>query len=331
MNLREYLAAKAVSFCIIIGAAIVWGVFAYMCGANAFLLWGSEGFFIVIALSYHIIGFAVSHGRLTKLRRTADELNEKYLLGELLPPPADAVEHEYFEIMRSVSRAAIGEVERAERDKNDYCDSVEKWIHEIKTPLTACSLICANGADPQKIMRELRKADNLTDTILQYARLRSTENATTISAIDVCDTVDDAVKSQRELLIAANISVTVDGGATVFTDGKALCFIVKQLLINCAKYCAGCHITITAESDTLVFKDDGVGIASYDLPRITERGFTGRNGKTASTGMGLYIVSELCKKLSVELDISSELGAGTTFVFTFASGATTDKPTLQNR
>lgn len=71
--------------------------------------------------------------------------------------PKGLLEREYYEIMKTISRSAIGVAEQALRDKEDYCAYVESWIHEIKTPLTACSLILANGADTRKLRRELKK------------------------------------------------------------------------------------------------------------------------------------------------------------------------------
>ncbi|HBV52829.1 MAG TPA: sensor histidine kinase, partial [Clostridiales bacterium] len=73
------------------------------------------------------------------------------------------------------------------------------------------------------------------------------------------------------------------------TDAKALCFIIKQLLINAAKYCPGCKIEITAEHGRITVRDNGVGIPSHELRRVTERGFTGSAGRRqgGSTGMGL--------------------------------------------
>ena len=130
----------------------------------------------------------------------------------------------------------------------------------------------------------------------------------------------EAVKSQRELLVAARIGVEAKGDFSVYTDGKSLCFILKQLLINCAKYCRGCRVEITVEDGCISVSDNGPGIPSHELRRVTSRGFTGANGKSAGgTGMGLYIVSELCKKLEIELEIFSEVGKGTKFVLRFES------------
>ena len=161
--------------------------------------------------------------------------------------------------MKEVSRSAIGAAENAVREKEEYCEYVESWIHEIKTPLTACSLILANGGDPAKLKRELKRADNLTETILYYARLRSPEKDTSIAAVSAAAVVAEAVKSQRELLVAAKIGVETTGDFSVYTDGKSLCFILKQLLINCAKYCRGCRVKISAKKESLPWRTTGRG------------------------------------------------------------------------
>ncbi|MDE7464590.1 MAG: hypothetical protein K2M48_06130, partial [Clostridiales bacterium] len=248
MKLRDYLASKAALLCFIGIALILWGVFAYLCGAGAVLLWVSEAIFIVAVVVRYTVGYVVVNNRLKRLKKNKDELKDKYLLGDLLPKPHDGVEREYFDVMQSVSRSAIGAVEGAEREREEYCDFVELWIHELKTPLTACSLICDVDGNVTKIKRELKRADNIADTALYYARLRTPENDSVITATDMRHTVDEAIKSQRELLVAAGIGIDVDGGFVAHTDGKAVGFVIKQLLINCAKYCAGCHIVITIEN-----------------------------------------------------------------------------------
>lgn len=48
----------------------------------------------------------------------------------------------------------------------------------------------------------------------------------------------------------------------------------------------------------LYVSDDGIGIPESELPRIFEKGFTGTNGISyaKSTGVGLYLCRQLCKK-----------------------------------
>ena len=318
MSFKEYLASKAAGLCLCAVACILWGIFSFFAGAGGVLLWGSELFFVLFAAVWLSVGYFGARKRLKRLEKIKDGLEEKYLLGELLPRPQDAVEREYFEAMGEVSRAAIGAAENARREKEEYCEYVESWIHEIKTPLTACSLILDNGGDASKLKRELKRADNLTETILYYARLRSSEKDRRIGETSAAALVAEAIQSQRELLVAAKIGVEASGDFFVHTDGKSVCFILKQLLINCAKYCRGCRVRISAENGRISVEDDGPGIPAHELPRVTERGFTGAGGRSADgTGMGLYIVSELCKKLEIELEIDSALGKGTRFSLIF--------------
>lgn len=313
MRLRDYAASKAVTLCFLGMGALALAVFLLVAEVDASLIAMAEGLLLLLAAGWLACGWAVARSRLDKLRRTADELQDKYLLGEVLPPPHGEVETRYFDVMKAVSRSAIGLTEQARRDKEDYCAYVESWIHEIKTPLTACSLILAGDGDPRKLRRELKRADNLTESILWYARMRTAEKDTVIQKIRAASVMEEAVKSQKELLIAAGNSVEITGDFSVSTDGKALCFILKQLLINCAKYAPGCRIALTAEAGVIAVEDAGPGIPAHELPRVTERGFTGAQGREAggSTGMGLYIVRELCGRLGIDLDIASQPGAYT--------------------
>ena len=322
MSLRDYISAKAVPLC----AAGIGGLYLVLvscfCGIpfSLLLILLFSGVFVL--LLGMLLGWRRADRRLRMLKNRLDALPEKHLIGETLERPRNPVELEYYLLMKEISCSAIGAVEQARAEQQDYCDYVERWVHEIKTPLTACSLILANGGDPAKLRRELRRADNLTETILTYAKLRTAEKDTQISLAGLRAVCDQAVREEMELLIAADISISIEGEASVYTDPKLLVFILKQLLINCAKYCPGCRITMTLAEGSLTFEDNGPGIPAHELRRVTERGFTGSAGRAhgQSTGMGLYIVSELCRKLNICLEIASEEHRFTRFTFRFSTG-----------
>ena len=321
MSIRDYIASKAVPLCMAAMAGLYLILVCYFCAIpfSLVLILLLSG--VLVLLLCIIVGWRRADRRLRMLRSRLGALPEKYLIGETLERPRDAVELQYYLLMQEISRSAIGVVEQARAEKQDYCDYVERWVHEIKTPLTACSLILTNGADLAKLRRELRRADNLTDTILTYAKLRTAEKDTQITLADLRNTCDQAIREEMELLITADIGVSVDGEAAVYTDAKLLVFILKQLLINCAKYCPGCQIHIVLKTDCLIFEDNGPGIPAHELTRVTERGFTGSAGRnhSGSTGMGLYIVSELCKKLNIGLELASQEQRFTRFTFRFSA------------
>ena len=322
MSFRDYLGSKAASLCLAGMAILYLGLILYFCGLalSVLLLLLASGVFVL--LSDLFIGWRRAHRRLRMLKAKLEALPEKYLIGDTLEKPRDAVELEYYLLMKQISRSAIGAVEQAKAEKQDYFDYVESWVHEIKTPLTACSLILANGGDSVKLRRELRRADNLTESILTYAKLRTAEKDTQIVLADLREVCDKAIREEMELLIAADIGICVDGRVCVYTDSKLLVFILKQLLINCAKYCPGCQIQITLDGASLIFEDNGPGIPAHELSRVTERGFTGSAGRNQgqSTGMGLYIVSQLAEKLNIRMEITSEEHCFTRFTLQFSNG-----------
>lgn len=65
--------------------------------------------------------------------------------------------------------------------------------------------------------------------------------------------------------------------------------------------------------------DNGMGIPKCDIGRVFNKSFTGLNGRkvSSSTGMGLYIVNNLCKKLGHRIDVESKEGEYTKVVFSF--------------
>ncbi|MBD8033491.1 sensor histidine kinase [Solibacillus merdavium] len=275
--------------------------------------------FIFIQLSWLITSFFYEKKRYEEMKQQMEKLEETYLLGEVLRKPRSLVEHKYYEAMLAVSRDAISRVEQSERSAKEYKEYVEQWIHEIKTPLTAMSLILANEQDVWKLRRELKRADNLTENILHYARLDSIEKDKQLKEHSLNAILNDVVKNQMDLLIASKMKVEIEGDANIYTDNKALQFIVNQLLTNSAKYCPGAKITMRVEGTELIYEDDGIGILAHELERITERGYTGSNGRKlgTSTGMGLYIVAQLCKELHIELKIKSEHNNYTRFQLIF--------------
>ena len=318
MMFREYIGAKAVYLCFA-GILLIYIILTgCLIGASPILICFFSVFSLLTLLLILLLDWYRLNRRLKELKRKLEHLPEKYLVGEVLDYPKNRIEQEYFFLLKEVSHSAITAVEQVEKEREDYCNYVENWIHELKTPLTACSLIVSNDGGTGKIRRELKRADNLTDTILTYAKLRSIHNEIKIAKVCLSDVVRNAIQEEMILLIAAKISIQTHGDMEVFTDAKLMAGILKQLLVNCAKYCPGCKIQIRMDEDTLVVEDNGPGIPSYELPRVTERGFTGSGfSGSRTTGMGLYIVRQLCEQLSIALKIESEEGKYTCFSFHF--------------
>ena len=243
MSFRDYLGSKAIALCMGGIGILYLALIVRLCGlplSLLLILLLSGAMVLTVCL---ILSWRRADRRLQMLKRRLDALPEKYLIGETLDRPRDAVELEYYLLMKEISCSAIGAVEQARAEMQDYCDYVESWVHEIKTPLTACSLILSNGGNPAKLRRELRRADNLTETILTYAKLRTAEKDTQISLADLRRVCDQAVREEMEILIAADIAVSVEGAAAaialVIAGIYALYFVITYRIACAHVICHG--------------------------------------------------------------------------------------------
>jgi two-component system phosphate regulon sensor histidine kinase PhoR len=91
---------------------------------------------------------------------------------------------------------------------------------------------------------------------------------------------------------------------------------------------AGTPIAITLTRDDsgmvrLSVRDEGDGIAAMHIPRLTERFYradAGRSRSVGGTGLGLAIVKHIVERHRGRLDISSQVGVGTTVSVTLPPG-----------
>ena len=102
--------------------------------------------------------------------------------------------------------------------------------------------------------------------------------------------------------------------------------MINQIISNSMKYMKDVddkkiEIKAYKKDNCVVLEilDNGMGIPKSDLSRVFNKTFTGQNGRKVpgSTGMGLYIVSNLCKKLGHKLEIESNEGEYTKVKFIF--------------
>jgi len=204
---------------------------------------------------------------------------------------------------------------------------VERWVHEIKAPLTAARLICRelDGDTRRKLTAELSQIEAHAERALFYARAENPEQDCLFRQIELEKIAAQAIESHRSLLIQNGIRLEMENmNCPVYTDEKWAVFILGQLLQNAARY-RGPEPVITLSAKPLgrqtqlIVHDNGIGIPAHELPRVFDRGFTGSNGRSrgGSTGIGLYLCRKLAVFLELELRMDSQEGAGTTVTLTF--------------
>ena len=247
-------------------------------------------------------------------------MREKELICRVLP---------YFENQEIAEHDVRVMEEQADRRFQENCDLqdyVAKWCHELKTPLAAAFLMNEKIADTElriTIQEQLEKMNQQIHTMLLGCRLQSPLVDLQLKRVEVAECVRQSVGNHRFFLIQKGFELTVEvGEIAVYTDPSWLVYIVDQLISNAVKYkntgCTAPRLCIRACQQShkvrLSVEDNGEGIKDSDIGRIFEKGYTGsnyHNGKYKSTGMGLYMVSQIADKLGHEIQVESQYGVYT--------------------
>ena len=264
---------------------------------------------------------------LQELESILDSLDQKYLFAECVPPPPNLYDRRLFNLTRRAGRAMTGAVSDAQAAQREYREYVERWVHEIKAPITAARLICRelDGDTRRKLTAEFSQIEAHVERALFYARAENPEQDCLFRQIELEKIAAQAIENHRSLLIQNGVRLEMENmNCAVYTDEKWAVFILGQLLQNAARYRGETPvITISAhplgKQVQLTVSDNGIGIPAHELPRVFDRGFTGSNGRSrgGSTGMGLYLCRKLSGFLELGLEIVSEEGKQTTVTLTF--------------
>lgn len=230
----------------------------------------------------------------------------------------------------------ITELRHLERVRTDFVANVS---HELRTPLTSIhgfteTLLDGADEDPQTrrrflqiINRESERVTAIINDLLDLSRLESDKLSVTWSSVALRRLVVDTLPLVAEVADHKRIAleVNVDPGIRVRADEALLRQVFINLLDNAVKYTpdGGGRVTVDARVQgnfiRVSLSDTGIGIPRTDLPRIFERFYRvdrARSRQLGGTGLGLSIVRHIIERLGGSIHAESELGKGTTMIFT---------------
>ena len=253
----------------------------------------------VILAGWLFLQFFSRRSYFRKLEQLTDQLDRRYLLGELMPESFGLEDRKYRELIRKSNKSVIERIHQMEQNQKDYREYIESWVHEIKAPITAIALNCENNRDERSryLLVENRKVENYVDMALYYARMDAVYKDYMIAETNLQEVAQQVLLQNKYYLIQSH---SVKYGRS---EGTHIQIVTKK----------------TKSGVLLRVKDDGIGIPKEEIPRIFEKGFTGTNGRNRerSTGMGLYLCRKLCDKLNIEIRAESAEGKGTEIILMF--------------
>jgi two-component system phosphate regulon sensor histidine kinase PhoR len=234
--------------------------------------------------------------------------------------------------MRLVVSQDVTDSQRNDAMRRDFVANVS---HEIRTPLTVLVGFIDTLADLPlseverarviTLMRQQsQRMQSLVDDLLTLARIEGSAPPPPDRWVDLAELVE-LVRGEAEGLSQGRHRLSWSGdivGVELAGNAGELRSALSNLVGNAVRYTpdgGAIDVAMRARRDgrlQMQVHDSGIGIAAEHLPRLTERFYRvdgSRSRATGGTGLGLAIVKHVVQRHGGELQISSELGQGSTF------------------
>lgn len=236
----------------------------------------------------------------------------------------------YIVVIRDITKA-----KSLAEERDEFISVVS---HELRTPITIAEGTLSNvqvflqrGTDPKKLAPAVKDAH---EQIIYLAKM--VNDLSTLSRadrgvggekekIDVMELMNDTYNEYLPKAEKKGLKLNIDAHGrlgSVMTSRLYLEEILQNFITNAIKYTEKGSVTISASrsKNNIVFavKDTGIGIAKNEQKKIFAKFYRSedyRTRETSGTGLGLYVVQKLARKLEIELIIESRLNHGSTFSF----------------
>ena len=206
--------------------------------------------------------------------------------------------------------------------------------HELRTPLTVMrgyletlqdmpsNTPSANAAFGQ-MSEQVTRMQALADDLIMISRLEADNQQLVVEAIKVKGLLL-SIRTEAEALSDGKHTITLDCAEAIIIQAQDsdIRSALGNIVFNAVRHNpegANIEIKVTEYQDftDIAIRDDGVGIDTAEIPRLTERFYRGdssRNSDTGGTGLGLAIVKHSINRCGGRLIINSRLGHGAEFI-----------------
>ena len=318
MKLSKYLKSNSLSILLFIGVMTIINLMLVSFKSDRQAMIGINITQFLGFIIYILYDFIRRKKFYDKFLNNLDLLDKKYLITEMIDKPNFYEGEILCNALYEIDKSMAEKIKEYSLNIKDFKEYIEMWIHEVKLPLASINLMIHNHKElsDKKIIEQLKRIDDDVEQVLYYVRSENAEKDYLIKETQLSKVISNIAMKNKDILLENKIDFIVDvKDFKVLTDSKWLEFMINQIVSNSIKYIRDGvehYIKITAQEDSkniiLKIYDNGIGIGKSDIVKVFHKTFTGNNGRKVetSTGMGLYITKQLCKKLGHKITIDSK-------------------------
>lgn len=241
----------------------------------------------------------------------------------------------YIIILRDITKA-----KSLEEERDEFISVVS---HELRTPITVVEgslsnleyMLNKDDVSKELIIGAIDLAHNQTVYLAKMVNDLSTLSRAERGVADEKEVIDvkELVKSlydtytpeahKKGLTLDLDISAKL---GNVEVSRLYLGELLQNFITNAIKYTKTGGVTLSVHQKgsniTFAVKDTGIGISKTEQAKVFEKFYRSedyRTRETGGTGLGLYVVTKLARKLNTEVSLVSRLNHGSTFSFTLPS------------
>jgi two-component system phosphate regulon sensor histidine kinase PhoR len=229
-------------------------------------------------------------------------------------------------------------IKQLEEMRRDFIANVS---HELRTPLTVMSgyleMFDPDMAPPpamwgkaqQTMLEQCKRMASLVEQLLALARIENSDKPDFEEEVDISDMLMNIYREAEQLNQEKHhsIELNVDESINIIGKEQELRSAFSNLVFNAIRYTPeGGEIIITWRKNgrgvEFSVEDNGDGIAPEHIHRLTERFYRvdqARSRDTGGSGLGLAITKHVLSRHDSHLNISSKVGEGSVFSFSFSN------------
>jgi len=228
------------------------------------------------------------------------------------------------------------EKERKNRDQMRI-DFFANVSHELRTPITVMrayteTLVDGVVTEPEKVaqyydrmLKECKGMERLVGDLLLLSKMQNPDFTVEKEPVNLVQVFDDLIRSISAISNEKNIQIEMNRNQNVYMmmgDYDRLRQMFLIILDNAIKFTpenSVIHINLSKQDKLrIAIRDEGIGIPEDEMKSIFDKFYKSKlKQNEKGSGLGLAIARQIALKHGGTIEVNSEVGVGTEFVFYF--------------